>query len=426
MFDWTGHDTEKACSVIVHIDERPAEAIRILAKATPTPIGAIPWGAGKWRVVYANETTATDVVAQGSTSSEGKVYTVKPPGMSYTYRLSTPYLLLKEAHIRHTVLRAAVDRGEGKKIFSIRQETAHALATGKWMITTDFRLPPLIKSGENRIQAFPVLPNPTPTTDSRSKRRRMARRRREAPQEQRPDSPAPSLREESREERRRSRNEAPAPREEPREEEPPPPPAQAIEPQEQRTPPPEEKKESEEEGNDTDATEPLTSEDEGGRLSEDELEEGEIVEDNKESSLSRAPPPPTANAPAPETPKRKRDNGKGKNRESPPQPTSKKPKKKGRPPLTPSSHKPKIGKCGGSRNVAEMFQKPTTPRAEAKNAQRAQALLSGIFGGDSSSSKTRPPDPPSPTPAEKTDRTLEEVAKEVPCCKEAAKKAALP
>jgi hypothetical protein len=89
-FDWSGHNTERACSIVVAINEPPEKAFPIIANHIPPPTGAIPWGVGKWRLVFTEETTATDLIALGSIKLAGKQYAVKPTGISYLHPILTP------------------------------------------------------------------------------------------------------------------------------------------------------------------------------------------------------------------------------------------------------------------------------------------------------------------------------------------------
>jgi hypothetical protein len=160
VFDLGGHNTERACSIVVAINEPPKKAYPIIADYSPLPTGAILWSVGKWRIVFAEETTATGLIALGSIRLAGKQYVVKPTGISYTYLITTPFLLLKEGAIRSFLLnhQHEFNHSHPGRIFSIHPFKQSGIHTGKWTVTIDFKIPLSLKIGEYKISASPILP----------------------------------------------------------------------------------------------------------------------------------------------------------------------------------------------------------------------------------------------------------------------------
>jgi hypothetical protein len=99
VFSWADRDTEKACLVITLLNEEPDKTYPLLAKAKPVPIRALPWGLGKWRLVYPEPSTAEKLIQKRYIQIEATKIEIRPPDRTFTYHLTISFITYQEKSI---------------------------------------------------------------------------------------------------------------------------------------------------------------------------------------------------------------------------------------------------------------------------------------------------------------------------------------
>jgi hypothetical protein len=75
--------------VVIYLNKEGDSVYPELAKISPQPVSALPWGKGKWRVVFNSPQAATNIILKGFVSINEIKYPVRSPGRTYSYIIST-------------------------------------------------------------------------------------------------------------------------------------------------------------------------------------------------------------------------------------------------------------------------------------------------------------------------------------------------